>query len=135
VLINSIVINVGNAIPFSRVHDNVQNITKENFFNGCENCHSKDRINPEEYAIEGSPLDNNFSSSLKDALYSENVQPANNYTILLEVGQTPYQIIPFLRYDGWTGYSWWDTASSYDGEFSFGTEIQKKPDFIDGTGK
>ena len=47
VLINSIVINVGNAIPFSRVHDNVQNITEGNFFNDCKNCHSKDRINPE----------------------------------------------------------------------------------------
>lgn len=121
ILINPTFVNIGNAIPFSRVHDNVQNITEDDFFDNCKNCHSKDKINPEEYAK--SPLNNNFTPP--NTLYSENNnQSINNYTILLEVGQTPYQIGPFLRYDGWTGYSWWDTAD-YLGEFSFGTEIQK----------
>lgn len=118
------IVNTGNAIPFSRVHDNLTNITYDILINECRNCHLKDMINPET-GIENQGLDDNFTSLVNNVrTFENNNLSANNYTILLEVGQTPYQLGSFLRWNGWTGYSWWDTAD-YLGEFSFGTEIQK----------
>jgi len=41
----------------------------------------------------------------------------NNYTAIIEVGQTPYQLGPFFR-EGYNGWSWWDNDE-------FGTDKQK----------
>ncbi|MCL7413706.1 MAG: immune inhibitor A, partial [ANME-2 cluster archaeon] len=41
----------------------------------------------------------------------------NNYSAILQVGQTPYQLGPFFNTES-TGWSWWDS-------FDFGSEKQK----------
>ncbi len=57
----------------------------------------------------------------KETAYSSNYVSASstqgNYSAILAVGQTPFQLGPFYR-DGITGWSWWDTDD-------FGTEKQK----------
>jgi hypothetical protein len=40
----------------------------------------------------------------------------SNYTAILSMGQTPYQLGPF--FNGGNGWSWWDSGN-------FGTEKQK----------
>ncbi|PWB55567.1 MAG: hypothetical protein C3F06_02205 [Candidatus Methanoperedenaceae archaeon] len=89
------------AVSVQSVHTNVTgNISDPE----CSGCH-----------FPSPPPEQKFFPPTNDPIF--NSMAVSNYTAILSIGQTPYQLGPFFR-GGGNGWSWWDVGE-------FGTEKQK----------
>lgn len=98
-----IIITPSYAVSVTKMHEN---ITGEISDPECKGCHLS--VQPEYPQKE-------FIKPADEPLF--NSKADSNYTAILSIGQTPYQLGPFFR-NGGNGWSWWDTDE-------FGTEKQK----------
>ncbi|VVB89210.1 Uncharacterised protein [uncultured archaeon] len=100
-LIFLITITSTHGAQVTKIHDNITgNFTDPE----CSGCHLAKQTKP-------------LLKSTAAPLINIKSFPANNFTAILSVGQTPYQLGPFFR-GGYNGWSWLDT----DG---YGNEKQK----------
>lgn len=103
ILLSSMIITPSIGVSVTKIHEN---ITGEISDPECSGCHLASQ--PEQSQLYPIQQNNNLIfNSMSDS----------NYTAILTIGQTPYQLGPFFR-DGGNGWSWWDSDD-------FGTEKQK----------
>lgn len=132
VLLFSVVTIPVYAIPDKDKHKDKKNsdITDKK----CQKCHGNSDVKKPknlggnsavesgvEYVSNQAPYGKTVQTSYGKTLsvsYGKNIiSTSGNYTTILEVGQTPYQLGPFFR-GGYNGWSWWDNDD-------FGSDKQK----------
>ncbi|SNQ59372.1 exported hypothetical protein [Candidatus Methanoperedens nitroreducens] len=118
------------AAPVARIHDD--NVSGNLTDPECRVCHVTKKAEvsqPEKHQNDKKPLNTKKVTIETISIQSlgSNSMPGNNYTAILKIGQTPYQLGAFYRTEGATGWprpegyngwSWWDTDN-------YGTEKQK----------
>ncbi len=108
----------GYAAPATKMHDaNVSGNLTDPECSGCHITKKAEVPQPGKLQSDKKPpksKQQSMGSSLIQSLDSNST--SGNYTAILTIGQTPYQLGPFFQ--GYAGWSWWDTGE-------WGTEKQK----------
>lgn len=109
--LSSMIITPSIGVSVTKTHEN---ITGEISDPECSGCHLASQPDPQQY--QPKQYTNQYTNQQTNNLVFNSMSDSN-YTAILAIGQTPYQLGPFFR-DGGNGWSWWDSDD-------FGGEKQK----------